>query len=115
MVDQQQRRRRLVIIELGDERAEHLRRLLAASMQRKERPVAVVAAASDEEHLHTRLTGDLPRRDDVGILQARRVDDIVALHERQPADAVADGRRAFELQRFRGVLHLGGELLLHGR
>ena len=113
VIDQHQRRRRLVIVKLGDERAEHFGRFLGARVGREERAIAVVAAAAHEEHLHAGLAGDLPRGDDVGVLQAGRVHHVVALHERQRADAVADGGGALELQRLRRVLHFAGEFLLH--
>ena len=113
VIDQQQRRRRLVVVKLGDEGAEHFRRFLGTGVQRKERAIAVVAAATHEEHLHAGLAGDLPGRDDVGVLQAGRVHHVVALHEGQCADPVADRGSAFELQRFRRVLHFAGQFLLH--
>ena len=83
------------------------------AMRGEEGAVAVVATAADEEHLHAGLSGDLPRGDHVGVLQAGRVDHVVALHEGQPADAVAHRGGALELQRGGRVLHLGGQFLLH--
>ena len=90
------------------------RRFLGLGVGREERAVAVVAAAADEEHLHAGLAGGLPGGDHVGVLQAGRVHHVVALHEGQRADAVAHRGGVLEFQRLGGLLHLGGEFLLHG-
>ncbi len=113
MVDQHLRRRRLVVVELGDEGAKHLRGFLVACVGGEEGAVAVVAPAADEEHLHAGLAGDAPGGNHVGVGQAGRVDHVVALHEGQAADAVADRGGALELQGGGGGFHLGGQFLLH--
>ena len=106
-------RRRLVVVELGDEGGEHLARLILSSMRGKKRAVAVVAAAANEENLNAGLPGILPGGHDIGVLQACRVDHVIALHEGQRADAVADRGGMLEFQVLRGMFHLGGQIALH--
>ena len=53
------------------------------------------------------------RGDHVGVDDAGDVDVLMALHQRQGADAVADQRRRLEIERSGCDLHLAGEALLH--
>ncbi len=51
--------------------------------------------------------------EDVGLLDALRVDALVALHMRQRRQPVAIDRGALEIEVFGGLLHLPGNLGLH--
>ena len=82
-------------------------------MARKIGAVAPVLAAAEKEHLDAGLPARLIGRDDVGVDDPGHVDVLVALHQRQGADAVADQRRRLEIERLGGVFHLAGETLLH--
>ena len=52
-------------------------------------------------------------REHIGIVDAAQIDALLRLDRRQRREAVAIDRRALEIERLRGLLHLGGQLLLH--
>ena len=110
---QHQTRAGLVVVELRDEGIEHLVGRERAIGLREIGAVAPVLPGAEEEHLHAIVAAGLMDREHVGILDAAQIDALLRLDRRQRREAVAIDRRAFEIERLRGLLHLGGEFLLH--
>ncbi|KAF1856274.1 hypothetical protein Lal_00000685 [Lupinus albus] len=113
-VDQDQARRRHFLVELGKEAGEHLGFLQPFGMAGKERAMAPVLPAPDEEGLDADMPALRRHGEDIGIAHAFGVDRLAALDERGRAQAVAQHRRAFEIERFRSLRHLPFDLALHG-
>ena len=106
-------RARLVVVELREEGAQHLRRLQRRVGLREIGAVAPVLAGAEEEHLDADLPALLMDGEDVGLLDALRVDALVALHMRQRRQPVAIDRGPLEIEIFGGLLHLRRNLGLH--
>ena len=104
---------RLVVVELRQERAQHLRRLERGIGLREIGAVAPVLAGAEEEHLDAVLPALLVDREDVRLLQRLWIDALVALHVAERGKPVAIDRRAFEVERFRRLLHGASDLRLH--
>ncbi len=69
-------------------------------------------AAAEKEHLDAGLPARLVAGDHIGIDDPGHMDVLVALHQRQRADAVADQRGGLEIERLGRFLHLHREALL---
>ncbi len=69
-------------------------------------------AAAEEEYLDAGVTARLVASDHIGIDDPGHMDVLVALHQRQGADAVPDQRRGLEIERVGRLLHLHREALL---
>ena len=106
-------RRLLVVVELAEEGLQHFCRRNLGAGAGIVIAVAPVLVGADEEDLHAGLPALHVERHDIGLGHAARVDALRALHLGQRADPVAQRRRALELHRLRGRLHLGRELFLH--
>ena len=108
-----QPRARLVVVELREERAQHLARPERAVGLGEIGAVAPVLAGAEEEHLDADEAAVLMHGEHVGLLDAARIDALLRLHRRERGEPVAVDRGALEIERGRGLLHLGREFLLH--
>ena len=106
-------RARLVVVELREERAQHLAGRERAVGLREIGAIAPVLAGAEEEHLDAVEAAVLMDGEHVGLLDAARIDALLRLDRRQRGEPVAVDRGALEIERGGGLLHLGGELLLH--
>ena len=89
MRDEDQPRHRLVVVELRDEAIEHLFDGERAIGLRKIGAVAPVLARAEEEHLDARLAAVLVGGENVGFLDAFRVDRLIGGDVRQRPQPVA--------------------------
>ena len=111
VAQQHEARRRPFEVELREKGVEHLLAGERPVGARKIGAVAPVLVGAEEERLdaeYARLLGD---GEHVGFGDRARIDALLALDRRQRADAVAQPRRLFEVERRRGFAHLGGEAL----
>jgi hypothetical protein len=99
---------------LADKGGQHLLDGELAIVARIKGPIPPVLPAAKEKDLDAGLAALLVGGDHVGIDEAGDVDVLVALHQRERADAVADHRRRLEIAGIGGGLHLAGEALQHG-
>src|SRR5712671_3971407 len=113
MAQQYQPRLRPVIVKLADKGGQHLLDHELRIVLREIGAVAPVLPAPEEEYLDAGLSAGLMRGDHIGVLDAGDVDVLVALHQRESADAVADQRRRLEIERFGRPFHFNRETLLH--
>ena len=110
--DQDQARTRLVVIELGEERGQNLGGRQRFVGPRKIGTVAPVLPGAEEEHLDAGEAALLMQGKDVRLLDAARIDPLVRLNRRERGQAVAVDGGMLEVERERGLFHLGGELIL---
>ncbi len=89
---------RLVVVELRQERAQHLARLQRRIGLRKIGAVAPVLAGAEEKHLDADLAALLMDGENVRLINAVRVDALMALDMRQRRQPVAIDRRALEIE-----------------
>ena len=111
--DEDAARARLVVVELGEECAEHLAGARRAVGLGKIGAVAPVLAGAEEEHLDAAEAAVLVDGEHVRLFDAARIDALMRLHRRERGETVAIDRGALEIERARGLLHLGRELVLH--
>ena len=104
----------LIVVKLGDERAKHLRRAQTAVRAREISAVAPVLAVAEKENLDAGLAAFLRDGENIGLLDAARVDALMRLNMRQRPQAVAIFRGALELQLLRRVLHHRIQFPLYG-
>ena len=110
--DQDQPRTRLVVIELGEERGQNLAGRQRAVGSRKIGAIAPVLPGAEKEHLDAGEAALLMQGEDVRLLDAARIDALVRLNGRERGQAVAVDGGMFEVERERGLFHLGRELVL---
>ena len=110
---QDRTRARLVVIELRKEGAQHLGRFHRRVCLGKIGAVAPVLAGAEEEHLNADLPALLMDGEDIGFLDALRIDALMALDMAECCQPVAIDRSPFEIQVFGGILHLRRNLSLH--
>ncbi len=113
MREQNQRRGRVLAVKLRQKRPQHLLFREALIGARKIGAVAPVLKGAKKERLDAEAPRVLGDREDVGLFDGMRIDSLRALYRRQRGDAVAQSRRALELQSLRRLRHLGGEPLAH--
>src|SRR3546814_4094780 len=81
-------------------------------MAREIGAVAPVLPRAEEEDLNAGLPAFLIDGEQIRFRQRLRIDPLMPLYLRQCADAVAIDSGAFEVERARGLLHIGHEFLL---
>ena len=113
--EQYEARRRLVVVELGDDGGEHFGRRQRTVGPWEEGAVAPVLVVAEEEDLDAEMPGLLVDGEDVGFLNALRIDVLPRLHGRERGEPVAVARRLLEFELLRRFLHPGGQQLLHRR
>src|SRR6185312_6601674 len=96
-----------------DKRSQHLLDRELAVVAWEIGSIAPIVTAAEEENLHAAMAASLVRRDDVRVGKTGNVDVLVALNQRQRADAVADQCRGLEVERPGGLVHLGRKPLLN--
>ena len=77
-------------------------------------PIAPVLAVAEKEDLNAGLPAFLRDGEDIGLLDAARVDALMRLDMRERPQTVAVFRGALELELLRGLLHERVQLPLHG-
>ena len=97
---QDEPRRRLVRVELREKGAEHLAGVEALVGAREIGAVAPVLTGAEEEHLDAELPGLFGDGENIGLLDAARIDALRALDGGERGDAVAQPRGALEFERF---------------
>ncbi len=112
--EQDQPRYRLVVVELGEEGAEHRARLEVAVGARIVGAVAPVLAGAEEEHLDAGGAALLVDGEDVGLVDAARIDPLMPLGMRERGEAVAVDRRRLEVETLGCGLHRPLHLGAHG-
>ena len=112
-IDQDFLRRHAAVIKLTEEGRQNRRRFLILIMAWKIRPRTVVPPSAEEKHLNAGLPAFRLKGDDIGIADAFDIDILMRLYRGHRPDPVAQGGCAFEIQRLRRRLHLGGKVLLH--
>src|SRR5215471_15255698 len=109
MAQKNERRLRAVVVELSDKARQHLLDRKLAVVARKIGAVPPVLPAAKEEHFDAGLTALLVGGDDVGVDDRGNVDILMALHQGQGANPVADQTRGLEVEAVGGLLHLAGK------
>ncbi len=112
MAQEHEARRGPVEIELRQERVEHLLARQSPVGARKIGAVAPVLVGAEEEHLDAELPRLLGDREHVGFGDRARIDALLALDRRERADAVAQPRRALEIERRGGLVHCVAKAVL---
>ena len=110
---QHQPRHRLAVVELRQERRENFGRIVGAVGLGIIGPVAPVLERAEEEHLDAGLATFLRQAEDIRLADRLRINALRLGDETHCLDAVAIGRGALEIQRFRRLLHLPGKVGLH--
>ena len=105
-------RARLVVVELGEESAQDFTRRQRTIGLGEIGAIAPVLTGAEEKDLDAIKTAVMMDGKHVGLLNAARVDALVRLHRRERSETIAIDRRAFEVERGRGLLHLRRQLLL---
>src|SRR5208337_4914958 len=85
----------------------------AAFGARKIGAIAPVLAGAIENRLDAELPGFLVQGEDIGLLDAARINALLALNGGESRNAVAQPRRAFEFEFFGRLVHLPGEPFAH--
>ncbi len=99
------------LVELGEEGVEHLVDRRAAIVTGKIGAVAPVLAAAEEEDLNAGFAVRAMDREDVGFLEALRVDPLRLLDMGERLDPVAQAGGSLEIERFSRLLHAGAQRL----
>ena len=94
-----------VVVELRQERVEHLDHFDAFVVLRKIRTVAPILSRAEEEHLDAGLSAFLMRGEKISLVDRVRIDTLIELDMRERANAIAQPRRLFEIERFGRKLH----------
>ena len=111
--DEDQPRRRLVVIELREEGSEYLAGRNRPVGLGEISAIAPVLTGAEEEHLNAGKAALLVKSEDIGFLDAARVDALMRLNGRERRQAIAVDRGAFEIERQRRLLHFSGEFVLY--
>src|SRR6185437_8729123 len=102
-----------LVIELADKCFEHFARRHLARMTREIRLVAPVLAGPEEKHLDAGLAALIERGEDIGIGEGRRIDALVELDMAHGANAIAQSRGGFIVERRGGLVHLLDQTVLY--
>jgi hypothetical protein len=113
MRDEDEARAGLVVVELREEGAQHLRFAQGRVRLGEIGPVAPVLSRAEEEYLDAALPAFLMDREDVGFLDALRIDPLVALHMAERGEAVAVYGRALEVEVVGRIPHRRRDMAFH--
>ena len=111
--DEDQPRHRLVVIELREKGLQHGRRVEALVGLWKVGAVPPILSGAEEEYLDRGETAVLVDREDVGLLDAVRIDALMRLDVGERGEPVAVERRGLEIEVVRCCFHRARKLRLH--
>ncbi len=97
---------------MRDETLEHFAARKLAVVLGEIGPVAPVLRSAEEEHLDAAVPALAVQREEIGLRESRGIDPLARLHMAHRPQAVAVARRALEIERLRGGVHLLDQRIL---
>ena len=94
------------VVELADERFQNFARRQISGLAREKGPVAPILSGAEEEDLHASFSALAEGGEQIGLDEAGGIDTLRRLHLVHGAQAIAQPRGGFEIERLGGCFHV---------